>query len=230
MRRKILGALLALGLAASQATAAPIVSWSEAFALRGSGGLVDPVLLVGFDPQPDPPGARSDLGLLLPAAPTLTLRGVSDPPGGRQFFDVFFGLLLPAAPGLLLPYLPFDLVPDPIASAPTRTLHLRAVDRAGATLVDIFVDFASTSGGVLDGASAVAFDPQPEPPGDFPLGQAFGLNFAMTSLSDVALTLRMSDAAGAAISFAPVPAPGGVVLLAGALTGLAMTRRRRDRG
>ncbi|MBL8699878.1 MAG: PEP-CTERM sorting domain-containing protein [Alphaproteobacteria bacterium] len=198
--------------------------------MRGSGGLIDPVLLVGFDPQPDPPGARSDLGLLLPAAPTLALRDVSDPPGGRQFFDVFFGLLLPATPGLLLPYLPFDLVPDPIAPAPTGTVHLRAVDRAGATLVDIFVDFASSSGGVLDGASAVAFDPQPEPPGDFPLGKAFGLEFAMTSLSDVTLTLRMSDAAGTAISFAPVPEPGGLALLFAALTSLAISNRAHRRG
>lgn len=48
-------ALATLSLAPS-ATAAS-VDWSEAFALQARGAGLDPAVLVGFDPQPEPPGA-----------------------------------------------------------------------------------------------------------------------------------------------------------------------------
>jgi len=89
---------------------------------------------------------------------------------------------------------------------------------------DIFFDIASSTGGMLDPASLVGFNPQPDPPAGF-LG-AFGMSFAIDGLSDAMVTMRMFDAAGTQLSFTQVPEPASLAFLG---LGLAMIAWRRSR-
>src|SRR5579859_3886945 len=72
---------------------------AKGFALTTSGGPIDPGVIVGFNPQPDPPGFGDDgalIGLLNPADPLLFSPAV----GGS--FTFLIGLLMPGD-GSVLP-------------------------------------------------------------------------------------------------------------------------------
>ena len=71
---------------------------SAGFEFRTSGGITNPGVLVGFNPQPDPPGfpaTTADLGD--PTSP------VFDQTAGAAAYLVTVSLLLPGTPSLLLP-------------------------------------------------------------------------------------------------------------------------------
>ena len=61
--------------------------------------------------------------------------------------------------------------------------------------------------------SAVAFNPQPEPPATgFGIFGTYGLDFAVTMLSDVTLTLRIFDADGFQLNLVAVPEPASLAI------------------
>jgi hypothetical protein len=217
----LVSAALAATASAHAAVARPNIDWNHAFLFETTGGIVNPAVLVGFNPQPEPPEWLTQLGGA-PPEPVLTLRNQN--PG--TFFDLFLAvdLLLPAV--ITLQPVPDDGIP----AAPVATLHLEAIGSslAGAPtkFFDVFLDFLSSSGGVMDGASAVMFNPQPEPPGDFGGDSDFGANFTFTSFSDVSVSLRILDVAGTQLSFILVPEPTGLALMG---LGLAFLARRRSR-
>jgi hypothetical protein len=71
---------------------------SAGFEFRTSGGLTNPGVLVGFNPQPDPPGVPTVTGDLRdPTSP------VFDQTGEAATYLVTVSLLLPGTPSLLLP-------------------------------------------------------------------------------------------------------------------------------
>ena len=83
-------------LSVSPSATAASVDWSEAFALQARGAGIDPAVLVGFDPQPEPPAtARAVLDLADRTSPILVLRDQSNPPGALQLFDFFLAFDVP---------------------------------------------------------------------------------------------------------------------------------------
>jgi hypothetical protein len=208
-------AAVAVALAATVAARATTVNWDHAFALQSAGGLQNPGVLVGFNPQPEPPARITELDTSVPPEPVLILRDQENPDGGHQLFDVFLAL---AHPGVQFSFT------GPVQVNKT-TVHTQARDDAGAALFDIQFEIVSSSGGVVDPGSLVGFNPQPEPPAGY-LG-GFGMTFGIDSLSDVFVTLRVFDSEGTQLSFAEVPAPGGFALLMLPVGWLAWRRRPR---
>ena len=210
-------ALTALSLAPS-ATAAS-VDWSEAFALQARGAGLDPAVLVGFDPQPEPPvTARAALDLADRTSPLLVLRDQSNPTGGLQLFDFFLAFEVPGQAITIVPcFLPSDRLPQ-------LELEVRADAATGPLLFTLLADFSTSSGGLVDPASVVGFDPQPDPPVAF--GARFGLTLGFKELSDVQVRFSVSPADGAPLAFTQVPEPSALVLLGMGVVACAASHRR----
>jgi hypothetical protein len=213
-------ALMAIVAIAHSAGAAS-VDWSEAFALQSRGAGLDPAVLVGFDPQPEPPvTGRAALDLTDRTAPLLILRDQSNPPGGLQLFDFFLAVDVGQTIAIVPCILPSDL-------EPRLELEVRADTATGPILFAVFADFSTSSGGLVDPASVVGFDPQPDPPGEF--GASFGLTLAFDRLSDVQVRFAMAPAGGAPLAFTQVPEPSAVALLGLGVAMCAASRRRSTR-
>jgi len=178
-------------------------------------------VLVGFDPQPEPPAdARAVLDLSDRTAPLLILREQSNPPGGLQLFDFFLAVDVGQTIAIIPCVLPSDL-------EPRLELEVRADTATGPILFEIFADFSTSSGGLVDPGSVVGFDPQPDPPGEF--GARFGLTLAFDRLSDVQVRFSMAALDGAPLAFTQVPEPSAVALLGLGVAACAASRRRSAR-
>ena len=206
---------------AMPAQAGPAVDWARAFALSSGGGLENPALLVGFNPQPEPPAWLTNLDLSDPTRAVMTIPGQTNP----QTFDFFIAAqkvqnALPGgAPtyGLDLPSLPAD-----------RYGSYSFILKGGVGGdVTVMLGFATSSGGLVDPGSDVAFNPQPEPPEPYADAALMGLQFEFTALSDAIVTLQLFDAAGTALTLAQVPAPAPLALFGLGVAGLSLWQRRR---
>jgi hypothetical protein len=183
------------------------------FSLVTSGGLVNPGVLVGFNPQPDPPGVNGDgdlvpavmptfLNLRDPLRPTLENAGLGDA-WSLHFWIQDFGDGSVAPP------------PAPNSDGVVAFRHV-----LGDHVFDITFDVGP---GQVDPASWVAFNPQPDPP-----GKGFGVSFNFTGPADPFFAFSI-DEDGHALSFSVTPEPATwAVMLAGfGLAGAALRGRRR---
>jgi hypothetical protein len=220
-------ALFCLSISSVQATVLPAssVDWGNTFALQTSGGPVNPLVLVGFNPQPEPPighGSVLDFGNTsgTSSEPTVTANGTFD---SDQLFQILFAM---DGPGISF---------SNTAGIPDNSGHFEfsALDAAGAMLFNIMFDVTTSSNGVPNG-DWVGFNPQPEPPIYLPgQGAAIGFNTGFTSFSAVTLKLQIQDAQGNALNFseapAVVPVPAAVWLFATALMGLVGYSKSKSR-
>jgi hypothetical protein len=210
--------LLAISLLPRDASASP-ADWSSSFLMQTTGGVVNPAMLVAFNPQPEPPlWTGETLSSIVGGELRQKVTEVSNPAVGLQNFQFLFGVASNAGP---LRSITFP--PDPI-----NDFRIAFSVDAGGAPVDFtaIVDVQSSSGGMMSPGSAVAFNPQPEPPA-FGFGgfETYGLDFGVTSLSDVTLTVRIEDANGNRLNLVAIPEPGSLSLCVVAAAGLGMLRR-----
>jgi hypothetical protein len=211
--------LLAAGAAsASQANVfAPNYTFSDGtkgFLLTSSGGPINPGVIVGFNPQPDPPGDVADgtlIALLNPADPLLVS------PSTQGSFNFLIGLLFPGDGSVI-----------PLPDAPGGDHHGAGFrDVFDGHTFDVTLDFGP--GPVVPGSWA-SFNPQPEPPGDVlgvslqfaPEDPFAGFSILVDGTDQLTFAL---DANGG------VPEPASWALMLMGFGGLgAVLRARRRRG
>jgi hypothetical protein len=199
----------AAGLAGALVAAAPGLAFAAhvtpappLFEFATQGGFVDPGILVGFNPQPDPPGApATTVSLTNPERPVFS----NSLAGGEFALELAITglgggtITLPAAPNA-----------DGVTSFQT-TIDGHTFDGT--------LQFGPSSAVILPG-SWVSFNPQPDPPGD-----VLGVNFWVEGDPWMSLSLE-EDGTPLTLSAVPEPATWAMVMLGLAMIGTAARRRR----
>ncbi len=208
---------LAIGLALAAASAVQAADGSvrpnytfpsgiPGFALASHGGVINPGVLVGFNPQPEPPGkGLTVLDLSNPFAPTFF-----NPTGAPGYSLIF------AITGLGDAMIPLPDAPNSDGRTGFRQL-------IGGHVLDVEMIFGP---GPSDPASWVAFNPQPDPPGDW-----FGAKFLFGGQQDPIYTYQFKlDDKVLSFTLASVPEPAGwALMIAGFGLMGAMLRASRRR-
>jgi len=187
----------------------PLPHELHVFATSGPGP-VDPAVLVGFNPQPEPPGNVNAVSLRNPVDPSITLPG-------RGSFTVLFGMHGPT------PGDPYSIAPGIFTDHGDGTADYQFAVTGDGSVFQASFDISGYGGGW------VGFNPQPDPPGDFGLGSV-GFVFD----GDPMLTWHIDAPLPGGNEFAPlrfreVPEPAGLGLLllgAGAVMRLRRSPRR----
>jgi|GEM_PF-6172457 len=204
------------GLAVSPAWAARAVTLPsdlDLFATTGSGGPINPGVLVGFNPQPDPPGSPVPLlDLTDPTHPSLSLTGVGT-------YSILFGFN--DASGT--PY-QFTLPTAPLQGNADGHASYSFLATAGdGSVFQMSFDLSGING------AAVGFNPQPDPPGFG--GSIVGFSFQGDPMMSWTLDSGTLDGNGnfspsGVLSFDQVPEPATMMLFGSGLLALGMVRRK----
>jgi hypothetical protein len=181
------------------------------FSLESHGGPINPGVLVGFNPQPDPPGDGDNgalIALLNPSDPELF-----NPSTGGAF--TFTLALEGLGDGSVIP------LPD----APGDGHHTSYRGVIDGHSVDIMLDFGP--GSVLPGSWA-SFNPQPEPPGDV-MGGAFNFAPGVDPIMTFAISIDGDPLSFTVAPGVPEPQAWALMLLGFGGAGAALRARRRQR-
>jgi hypothetical protein len=181
---------------------------SAGFEFLTSGGITNPGVLVGFNPQPDPPGVPTATGDLRdPSSP------IFDQDARATTYLVTVSLLLPGTPSLLLPA---DVIlgSDGVARVTCDGSVAKACDGS------VFqISLAFPADGVTSWSS---FNPQPDPPGIY-----FSYLATFSKAPTFALSVMENESP---LTFSPVPEPATWGLMAVGFVSLgafAMQRRAK---
>jgi hypothetical protein len=202
--RIVAGLLSIMASTAAQASLRliPVYDLGKVYQFDTLGGTINPGLIVGFNPQPDPPGE-----------PTLNIGDhnikISQPVGGLFSFVIAFTGL----PGLLLP-----AVDQPNADGKTNFTF-----EYGGNHFNVGLTFAGP--GPAGDWTWGAFNPQPDPPGVF---DAYAIQFA--GLNDPFVTVTLQENGGYLnLVAAPEPSTWAMMLIGFSALGLAGRRAARKR-
>lgn len=201
--RKIACGFAASIVAASAAApaSAAMVDWMEAVPIVVNAGIESPLVLFGFNPQPEPPPAGLSRSVLI------------DP----TFAEQALGGIEPQ------PFLLFVAASGGAFSAPSEPVMDFSMLSVGFTTVggqDLTFRFAFAPDGDGDASLGISdplfFNPQPEPPPIF--DDAFGLQFAfeLMGVEQASIRLQALDDQGQALGLSAVPLPPALGLLAAA--------------
>ncbi len=179
---------------------------SAGFEFRTSGGITNPGVLVGFNPQPDPPGVPTvTADLRDPTSP------VFDQTSQATTYLVTVSLLLPGTPSLLLPA---DVIlgRDGVARVTCDGSVTQACD---GSVFQFSLAFPAD-----DVTSWSSVNPQPDPPGLY-------FRYLATFSGEPTFSLSIMDG-GNPLTFSPVPEPATWGLMAVGFVSLgAFAMRRR---
>ena len=178
----------------------------KGFALVSSGGLINPGVLVGFNPQPDPPGIPlTTLNLEDPFRPVLFNGALGD--FGLEFTLTGLGA--------------FTL---PTPDAPNADGDTGIEFITGGHTIDVTFHIGP---GPVDG-SWVGFNPQPDPPGDATFGVKMTFPQQVDPMASFGVAVDGTNLSFAlAPSGAPEPAAWALMLVGFGGLGVALRARRR---
>ena len=209
--------LIVLAMLTIQPVHATEVSWTNTFVFAGSGGITDPLVQVGFNPQPEPPAA----GLLsfndppvtgFPPDPVITHSGSFNATPFRVIFGITNGVFL-------------NISATAFSASPVgNSFMFDVMNDFGGVVFQVEFEMTTSSGGLPIGWAS--FNPQPEPPAIGAEAALFGADFTFDSFSDVSLAIRIRDAAGTPIALARVSEPTTFALLVLVLAGICTSRRK----
>lgn len=204
---------LALAAASTQASAsstpgvAPnhtFADGSKGFAFMTTGGRLNPEVLVGFNPQPDPPGFGGSRDMTPGGGPVTQI--------ATPLSDTGYGFLI----ALL------DVGPDamtPLPPAPNSDGNTGLAFLCDGSVFRLSLNFAGP-GSAIDWA---AFNPQPEPPGVW-----FGAQFGYPAAGDPVVTFSLTeDERPLTLTLAPVPEPAAWSLMLIGIAGIGGLTRSR---
>ncbi len=205
---------LVFSLAGVASTTPTLPTNLHVFDTAGPSGFINPGVLVGFNPQPDPPGDNAAVDLVNPYAPTFDLPSSLFLLGDGSV-TILFGIHGPGG--------------DPVSFSLPGSDPMPNSDHRGTYQFDAFVgtqgfqvtlDLSGFAGGWQ------GFNPQPDPPGFG--GQFVGFSF----IGDPAMTVHLDalDANGNVVgpyAFTQAPEPASMLLVISGVVGLALRRKRR---
>jgi len=176
---------------------------SKGFAFQALNGVGNPGVIVGFNPQPDPPGVPPTV--LIPGnpiSPTL-FNPVVGQPFSLEFSITGFG--------------DGSVTPPPAPNADGVTGFEQVI---GGHVFDVGFSFGP---GPVNPGSWVGFNPQPDPP-----GFGFGVGFAFFGAADPWASFHVTED-GTLLNFtlSSAPEPSTWLMLAGGIGLLGATLRRR---
>lgn len=193
------------------------VDWSNTVVFQTHGSsFEDPLILLGFNPQPDPPTGDFPL---VDVSPDGMMVSLSRNTNGTSNFRILFGI----TDGVF-----FEI--NAAGEPDVGQFQFDVMDGgSGALMFDVLFDISTDSGGVPEEFSWVGFNPQPDPPGLALGGDTIGFDFEFTSLSLATLEVRIQDSEGTMMTFTKVPEPSSVTLAALALLSMLAHGHRRRR-
>lgn len=214
-RQQLVGILLAC---LSFGTSAE-VDWPSALQFSFDAGAENPLVLFGFNPQPEPPALTVNQVL----GPTRAVQEVSGiEPTPFEFF------IATSAGSFSLP-----TVPESDFSA----LQVGYTSPGGVDFIFQFNFSPAADADPGSGSNPLFFNPQPEPPADF--GEPFGFGFSFGGMRNgdlVSVGLEILNESGEAIPISgsvaapPVAVPNPAWMLPVMLVLLRLMARRRLRG